>query len=117
LPCHLRHFSPFVPIHRRLRGLDVERSTRLNFNETQNIGVPADQVDLSPAARRPEIAFHHHIPQLPQMEVGILFSLRPGALVPRPRIGREHAVPNPIQSVNDGSRKKRGKHNEQETSL
>jgi hypothetical protein len=117
LPRHLRHFSSFVPVHRGLSGLHVQRGTRLNFNEANNIPVPADQVDLSPAARRPEIAFHYHITQLPQIEVRLLFSLRPGALVPGPRIGREHAVPYPIQTVNDGSRKNSGKHNEQKGSL
>jgi hypothetical protein len=37
--------------------------------------------------------------------------------VPGPQIGREHAVPNPVQTVNDGSRKNSGKHNEQKGSL
>jgi hypothetical protein len=117
LPGHLRHFAPFVPVYRRLRGLHVQRGTRLNFYETKNVSVPADQVDLSSAARRPEIALHHHIAEFPQVEVRILFPPRADALVPWPRIGREHAVSNPIQAVNDGSRKNSRKHNEQETSL
>jgi len=84
----LRDFSPFVPVYGRLRRLHIARRPSLNFNETKNIRVPADQVDLSPAARRPEIALDHHIAQLPQVEVCVFFALSAGALMPRPRIRR-----------------------------
>jgi hypothetical protein len=114
---HLRDLAPFVPVYCRLRGLYIARGPRLNFNETKNIGFPADQVDLSPAPRRPEISLHHHITQLPQMKIRVFFALRAGALVPRSRVRREHAPRNPIQAVNDSSCKNCGKHNEQETPL
>jgi hypothetical protein len=69
----LRDFSPFVPVDGGLRTFYISRRPSLNFNETKNIRIPADQVDLAPAARRPEIALHYHIPQLPQVKVCVFF--------------------------------------------
>jgi hypothetical protein len=112
LPRHLRNLAPFVPVHRRLRGLYIARGPSLNFNETKNISVPANQVDLPAATRRPEIALHHHISQLSQVEVCVFFPVRTGALVPGPRISREHPPRNPIRAVNDRSRENGGKHDE-----
>jgi hypothetical protein len=40
--------------------------------------------------------------------------VRAGALVFRPRVRREHALGNPIQAVNHGSRENSGKHDDQE---
>ena len=117
LPRHLRNFAPFVPVHRGLRGLYVARRPSLNFNETKNIRFPADQVNFSPATRRPEIALHHHISQLSQVEVCVFFPVRTGALVPGPRISREHPPRNPIQAVNDRSRENGGKHTDERLSF
>jgi hypothetical protein len=114
---HLRDLAPFVPVYCRLRGFYIARGPRLNFNETKNIGFPADQVDLSPAPRRPEISLHHHITQLPQMKIRVFFALSAGALVSRSRVRRKHAGPNPIQTVNDCSRENCGKHDGDEVSL
>jgi hypothetical protein len=109
---HLRNLAPFVPVHRRLWSLYVARGPRLNFNETKNIFVPADQIDLSSAPRRPEVALHHHISKLPQVEVCVFFAMSSDALVPRSRVGRKHTPRNPIQTVNDRSRENYGKHDE-----
>src|SRR5207245_4298207 len=51
LSCHGRDFASFVPVHSRLRRLDIARRARLNFNETKHIRIPSDQVDFSPALR------------------------------------------------------------------
>ncbi len=104
-PCDLRHLTALMPVHRRLRGLHVARGSRLNFNEAQNICLPADQVDLPSATRRPKIARHHRIAQLPQVKVRVFLPTRAGALVPRPRVRCQHPLGNPIQAVNNRSRK------------
>jgi len=58
-----------VAIDGRPGGLHITRGARLNFNKTQHILVPTDQVDLSPATWRTEIPGHHHVAPAAQVEV------------------------------------------------
>src|SRR5208282_174404 len=87
---HFRHFPALVPVHRRLRGLHVDRGPSLNLYKTNDIVIPADQVDFSPAARRAKVARHHHVSQLPQMEVSVFLAPRSNLLVPGPDIPRQY---------------------------
>ena len=60
-PRHQRYFAPFVPVYGGLGGLYVMRGPGLNFYETENIRIPADQVDLAAATWRAKVARHNHI--------------------------------------------------------
>jgi len=48
---------------------------RLHLDETENIGVPADQIDFAASARRTEITCDDHVASLAQMEVSRVFPL------------------------------------------
>src|SRR5579863_3579516 len=74
---HLRDFPAFVAIHSRHGSLHIDRRTGLNFYETKDIAVPADQVNLAPAARRAKIARHNRVSQLSEMEVRLFLSTSP----------------------------------------
>src|SRR5579859_3422215 len=41
------HLSSLMTVYCRLRSLHLQRCTGLNFNETKNISIPTDQVDLA----------------------------------------------------------------------
>jgi hypothetical protein len=64
-------------IHGSFGGLYVERAPCLNLHKAQDILFPSDQVNLSPATRRPEVSRDHRIAQFPQMEVRRLFTPTP----------------------------------------
>jgi hypothetical protein len=72
-----------VPVDSRFPGLYIACGARLNFYEAKNIGIPSDEVNLSPAARRAEVSRHHYVAQLPQMKVSRLFPPPPGAMMCR----------------------------------
>src|SRR5205807_3006733 len=76
-PRHSRDLAPLVPVYRCFRSFHVMRCARLNFYETKYICLPPNQIDLSTAPRGAEVARHHRVPQLPQMEVSILFPVPP----------------------------------------
>jgi len=61
IACDFSHFATLVPVDSRLRSLHIPRRPRLNFNETKNIFIPADQVDLSPAAGSAKVSGYHGI--------------------------------------------------------
>src|SRR5205807_8240397 len=73
LPCHRRDLPPFVPVHGRFPGLNLQRSPGFNFNKTENISLPSDQVDLSPTTNRPEVPRHHDVAKPAQKEISVLF--------------------------------------------
>src|SRR4051812_38087679 len=61
-------------VHCYLGRDEFLRRPRLHFNEAGLVFAPADQIDLTGSAWRAVITRHHHIPELPQMEVRGLFA-------------------------------------------
>jgi hypothetical protein len=49
-------------------------SPGFHFNETKNLAVPADEIDLPTTKRRTIIAGDHHIALLSEVEIGIFFT-------------------------------------------
>jgi len=86
----------FIPIDCRLGRLHRARGARLHFNKTQDIVVPANDVDFSPPPSRAKVARHHHISQTPQMEVRILLPAPPGPLMCGNIVGWERSLGDPV---------------------
>jgi len=85
-----------VPVDGRFAGLYIACGARLNFYDAKNIGVPSDQINLSPAARRAEVSRHHYVSQLSQMKVSRLFSPPPGPMMGRNLFRRKGMLGKPI---------------------
>lgn len=88
------------------------RRSRLNFNETKYIAFPSDQVDLASATGRTVIPRDHHITQLSQIEVSVLFSLDADPQMSRALIGWKYAEREPVEAPDHRPREKGGKHND-----
>jgi hypothetical protein len=97
LPCHRRHPATLVPVHSGFPRLHVPGRSRLDFHEAKNIFFPSDQVNLSPASRRPEVPRHHRVAQLPQMKVGGFFSPPPSLMMRSNPLGRQRLLRHPVQ--------------------
>jgi len=97
---HCGQSTLFVAIHCRFGGLYVARGARLNFDKTQDILVPPNQVDFSPSTRRPKVARHHHVPQTPQVEVRIFLAPPPRPLMHGGIVGRKRSLRHPVQRPN-----------------
>lgn len=70
-------------VHGSLGGLYIVGSPGLDLDETKNIVVPADQIDLPASSGRAIVSADHHVATLAQVEVGILFALPSDLLVER----------------------------------
>ena len=57
-----------------LGGLHIMGGTGFHFNETKNLTVPADEIDLPATERRTIIAGDHHVALLSEVEVGIFLT-------------------------------------------
>lgn len=80
---HSCQLAPLFMIDGSLGGLHIVGSPGFHLNKTKNIAVPADEIDLPAPARRTVIAGNHHIAQLSEIEVGILFALTADLLMRR----------------------------------
>jgi len=74
--------------------------------------IPCDKVDLTRAAWRTEVASHHHVTELAQMEVRGLFPARTGALVCWTLIRRKEMLRESIQTFDDDSSDSGGNHDD-----
>jgi hypothetical protein len=100
---HFRYFPPLVPVYGRLRRFHVARGARLHLDEADHIMIPGNEVNLSVAARRAEVARHDRVAELPQIEVSIFFATRSGAKMGRAFIRSEKKLRERIQSADDRS--------------
>ena len=71
---HSCQLAPFFMVDGSLGRLHIMGSPGFDFNETKNLAVPADEIDLPTTARRTIIAGDHHIALLSEVEVGIFFT-------------------------------------------
>jgi hypothetical protein len=71
---HRRDLASLMLVNRRFPWLHIARRPRLNFHEAKNIVFPSDQINLSAAARRPEVARYHRVSQFPEMKISRLLS-------------------------------------------
>jgi|SRR5579872_394504 len=99
-----------VAIDGSFGGLDVVSGARLDFHKAKHILVPAYEVDFAPRMRRAEVAGDHQISVAPEIEVGILLTALPGALVLGARIGRQGMVRKPVKGTNGGVSEAAGGH-------
>lgn len=86
-----------VAIDSRLRRLYGKRRAGLNLNKTQNVFVPADEINISSPPRRAEVAGNHDVAQLSQIEVGSFLAFASSALMGWGRIGRKRPLCKPVQ--------------------
>jgi len=64
-PCHSAGFVLLTVIHRGLGGFDVMRGASLDLDETQNIALPANEINLTLAPCGTVISGDHHVTELP----------------------------------------------------
>jgi hypothetical protein len=96
-------------VHGGFAGLYIERAPRLNLHKAQDILFPSDQVDLTPATRRPEVARDHCVTQFPQMEVRRFFTPTPYAMMLCNFLRRQRSLRRPVQSPQHQLRRHSGK--------
>jgi len=97
-----RKFTALVPINRGFGGLHIAGSAGLDFDKTQDVLVPADQVDFAAPVGRAKIPGNHHISQLPQMEIGVFLASAAGAEVFIDVFRRQSAPGDPVEDANRG---------------
>src|SRR4051794_8649101 len=83
-------------------------SASLDLNETQNIFVPADEVDFSMTAGRSEVTGHHHIAQSPEIKICILFPTTTGVQMSWDCFGCSYFAVEPIKAANHAMCKSAG---------
>jgi hypothetical protein len=108
LPCDGRDQAPLVPVHRRFSRLHIACGPSLNLHKAKNIVFPPDQINLSPAARRPEVPRHHRVTQRPKMEVSRLFSPPPSAMMRSSLLRRQGMLRQPVQNPKHCPRRSSG---------
>ncbi len=96
---HGDELALFFAIDGEMRGLDVASGARFDFDETERVSFPGDEVDFSAAPRRTEISGDDDIAELTEMEVGDFLAALPGLLVLRDIFGRVGASDEPIESL------------------
>lgn len=117
LTCDGDKFVALSPVHRRLRWLNVSCCTSLDLNEAQHIFIPSDQVDLTFTARGAEVAGHHHVAVLSQVEVSVFFAPSPGLLMSRTGVWGKGLVRYPIERADRGMGEATGHKNPFEPTL
>jgi len=65
VPRHRSQLSLLPAIHGGFRGFDVMRGSCFDFYKTEDIVVPPDQVDFSPATRGAIVACDNYLTSLP----------------------------------------------------
>src|SRR3984885_4121461 len=93
-----------------LRRRDSQRSTGLNLNKTEDIGVPANQIDFATELGRTEVSRHHDVTKLSQVEISFFFAPASGALVLREFIGRKGVQREPVQGADGVTGEQSGNH-------
>jgi len=74
--------------------------------------IPRDQVDLTRAVRRAEVASYDHVAKPAQMEVGFFFTLRSRTLMCWPTIRGKEMLRECIQTFDNDSRETGGNHDD-----
>jgi len=64
----------FLPVHGSFRRLHVARGSGLDFDEAEDILVPADPVNLPMVSSCTVIPRNHHIAESPQIEISVFFA-------------------------------------------
>jgi hypothetical protein len=73
----------FVTIYRSASGLYITGRSSLHFNETENVILPRDQINLSSMQRCPKVPRHHQITEPSQPKIRVFLALTAGALMCR----------------------------------
>ena len=71
---HKRQFSLFIAVHSGLSGLEVPFGASLDLDKTQDIPVPADQIQFAAMIGRAKISRNDRITPPTKIEVGIFFA-------------------------------------------
>src|SRR5580692_5344882 len=110
LPGHRDQVPLLLAVHGGFCGLHVARSTSLDLDKTQNISVPADEIDFSATIRRAEISCHHYISAAAQEEVNIFFSPSSDAQVGGRFVRWQDMSGDPVESADGGVSESTGRH-------
>jgi hypothetical protein len=90
--------------------LYIARGSRFDLNKTQNVLLPAYQVNFSSMMGRPEVTCHHHVALASKIEVSILLTASSGPLVIGRVIGRKGLRRQPIKRADGDVSKTTGEH-------
>jgi hypothetical protein len=78
---HQTDLMALVAVDSGLGRLNVMRRPGLDLDEAQRVVLPTDEVNLAIASRGTEVARHHDVPQLAEVEVSVIFARSPGPQV------------------------------------
>src|SRR6202451_2920339 len=106
LPYHEHDLAAFVAVDGALGRLDSQRSAGLNLIKTEDVGVPADQVNFATELGRAEVSRHHDVAETSQVAAGFLSAPASGALVLRDFIGRKSVEGEPVEGADGVTREK-----------
>src|SRR6202142_268124 len=76
----LRQLPLFMAIDSGFRGLDLACRSSLHFDDTQNVPIPANQIQLTPMMRRPVVAGDDGVAPPPQIKISVFLAATAGAL-------------------------------------
>jgi hypothetical protein len=94
-----------MAVHCRLGSLHVNGCSGLNLNKTNNIVVPADQVDFSPLPRRAVVPGHDDVTQPAEMEVSVFLAAPASALMLRLPVRGQSVLRQPVKAADGCVRK------------
>jgi hypothetical protein len=98
---HSCYLLPLMPVHGGFSGLHIARASRLNLDKAKDVFLPTDQINFSPAARRPEVSRYHGVAELPEMEVSRLFAAPTGEVMGSNLLRRQGVLRQPVQNPKD----------------
>ena len=103
-------FAALLPVHCGFGGLHVVGGAGLDLDETQDVLVPANQVDFAATVGRTKIARDHGVSVSSKIEVGGFFTAPAGTQVLRAIVGRQGAARDPVEDANRSVSKAAGEH-------
>ena len=103
-------FTALVPINRGFGRLHIAGSAGLDFDKTEDLLVPADQVDFAAPVGCAKIPGNHHVSQLPQVEIGVFLASAAGAEVFSAAVRWQGPAGDPVEDANCGVSNAAGKH-------
>lgn len=99
-------------IHGSFSGFDVVRGASFDFDKTEHIFLPADQIDFSAMIGRAEIARDHYVSVTAQIKVSGFFAASADAEMIGGFFGRERVGGEPVEGTNRGVGEATGGHHE-----
>src|SRR5579862_6221208 len=96
---HCGKLTLLLVVDGRFGRLYVASGPGLDFNKTEDVFVPANEVDLPSTMGRAKVTGNDDVAQFAQIEVGIFLAAASGKLMGRRLVGREHATGKRVEGA------------------